>query len=94
MVGGQVLDLEGRKRSKRGKSLGDISQKDRFPSYRFYSMRSNSWFRSFPGKRNFGKLWHAFGECFQIKDDILDVTQEKEVLGKTQVKIKYRTKLL
>lgn len=84
MVGGQVLDL-----LYQGK---DVSEKEVFEIYR----RKTARFIQAPilcggilggaprRERNilsrFGLL---LGECFQIKDDLLDVTQESARLGKT-----------
>ncbi|MBP9014917.1 MAG: polyprenyl synthetase family protein [Candidatus Atribacteria bacterium] len=93
MVGGQVLDLEG---EGRGVSEEEV--------WKIYHLKTGSFLTAsilcgaIAGSatsqekevlEEFGML---LGECFQIKDDILDVTQEKEVLGKTPGKDKIQDK--
>ena len=92
MVGGQVLDLEGEGREVRKKRCGKyiVKKQAPFSLLLFYGAIAGS---APPQEKetlkNFGIL---LGECFQIKDDILDVTQKKEVLGKTPGKDKIQDK--
>ena len=64
MVGGQVLDLEGEGREVSEEKVWEIYRKKTGSFYRFYSMRSNSWFRSFPGKKKFWKTLACFWGVF------------------------------
>ena len=93
MVGGQVLDLEGEGREVSEEKVWEIYRK-KTGSLLTASILCGAIAGSAPSQEkeileNFGML---LGECFQIKDDILDVTQEKEVLGKTPGKDKIQDK--
>ncbi|HOQ68140.1 MAG TPA: polyprenyl synthetase family protein [Candidatus Atribacteria bacterium] len=93
MVGGQVLDLEGEGREVSEEEVGKI-YRQKTASFLTASILCGAIAGSAPSSerevlKNFGML---LGECFQIKDDILDVTQEKEVLGKTPGKDKLQDK--
>ncbi len=93
MVGGQVLDLEGEGREVREEEVWEIYRK-KTSSFLTASILCGAIAGSAPPQeketlKNFGIL---LGECFQIKDDILDVTQKKEVLGKTPGKDKIQDK--
>ena len=84
MVGGQVLDLE-----RQGQSVSESQV------YEIYLLKTARFIQapvvcgSIVGKadRKESKILSEFGlqlgKCFQIKDDLLDVTQESKVLGKT-----------
>lgn len=84
MVGGQVLDLE-----YQGKGVGENEV------YRIYYMKTARFIQApvvcggiaggveSEEQNVLAKFGLKLGVCFQIKDDLLDVTQESSVLGKT-----------
>lgn len=84
LIGGQVMDLEGE-----GKSLGKAALVRIHEAktaallttaLRLGAMSANAT----PGKLNaLTRFGYALGLAFQVIDDILDVTQTTEVLGKT-----------
>lgn len=85
MVGGQVLDLlyQGREEIQEGEIIDMYRRKTAF--FIQAPILCGSILGGAPKKEQkalaqFGLL---LGECFQIKDDILDVTQESARLGKT-----------
>jgi geranylgeranyl diphosphate synthase type II len=86
LVGGQVLDLEGEGRGEaltlaelrrihEGKTAALLGT-----SVRFGGMSANATPRQLAALSEFG---HALGLAFQVIDDILDVTQTTEKLGKS-----------
>jgi geranylgeranyl diphosphate synthase type II len=84
LLGGQVADLEGEKRTvslpelrfiHEGKTAALLSA-----SIRLGAMAGGA----SPGVvETFGRFGHAVGLAFQVQDDILDMTQPSEVLGKS-----------
>lgn len=93
MVGGQVLDLEGEGREVSEEEVGKI-YRQKTASFLTASILCGAIAGSASSseKEILKKFGMLLGECFQIKDDILDVTQEKEVLGKTPGKDKLQDK--
>ncbi len=86
LVGGQVLDLEGEGRGKKltlaelrriheGKTAALLAT-----SVRFGGMSANATPRQLQALSDFG---YSLGLAFQVIDDILDVTQTTEKLGKS-----------
>ncbi|WP_367871175.1 polyprenyl synthetase family protein [Luteolibacter sp. Populi] len=84
LIGGQVLDLEGEGRKLTKAQLVKIHEAKTAAllttSIRLGAMTANATEKQLEGLTVFG---HALGLAFQVIDDILDVTQSTEVLGKT-----------
>lgn len=84
LIGGQVLDLEGEGRSLSKAQLVRIHEAKTAAlltsSIRLGAMSANATPRKLEALTTFG---HSLGLAFQVIDDILDVTQSTEVLGKT-----------
>jgi geranylgeranyl diphosphate synthase type II len=84
LIGGQVMDLEGEGKSLTKRDLVRIHEAKTAAlltsSLRLGGMTANATPARLEALTNFG---HALGLAFQVIDDILDVTQSTEVLGKT-----------
>ena len=84
LIGGQVLDLEGEGKKLTKGQLVKIHEAKTAAlltsSIRLGAMTANATEKQLEGLSVFG---HALGLAFQVIDDILDVTQSTEVLGKT-----------
>jgi len=84
LIGGQVLDLEGEGRKATKARLVKIHEAKTaallMSSLRLGAMTANATPKQLEALTVFG---HALGHAFQVIDDILDVTQSTEVLGKT-----------
>jgi geranylgeranyl diphosphate synthase type II len=93
LIGGQVADLEGEGRPLRGAELKYIHRCKTAAlltaSIRLGAMSANATPRQLENLTAFGQ---ALGLAFQIIDDILDVTQTTEKLGKTAGKDVQATK--
>ncbi|MGL4401762.1 MAG: polyprenyl synthetase family protein [Luteolibacter sp.] len=84
LIGGQVMDLEGEGKKLTQRDLVRIHEAKTAAlltsALRLGGMAANAT----PGKLEaLTKFGHALGLAFQVIDDILDVTQSTEVLGKT-----------
>jgi len=84
LIGGQVMDLEGEGKKLTKKDLVRIHEAKTAAlltaSLRLGGMTANAKPEKLQALSDFG---HALGLAFQVIDDILDVTQSTEVLGKT-----------
>jgi geranylgeranyl diphosphate synthase type II len=84
LIGGQVMDLEGEGKKLTKRDLVRIHEAKTAAllttSLRLGSMSANATPARLESLTKFG---HALGLAFQVIDDILDVTQSTEVLGKT-----------
>ncbi|BCU76248.1 polyprenyl synthetase family protein [Luteolibacter sp. LG18] len=84
LIGGQVLDLEGEGQKPSKARLLKIHEAKTAAlltaSLRLGGMTANATPKQLEALTTFG---HALGLAFQVIDDILDVTQSTEVLGKT-----------
>ena len=84
LIGGQVLDLEGEGRRLTKSQLVKIHEAKTAAllttSIRLGAMTANATPAKLDALSTFG---HALGLAFQVIDDILDVTQSTEILGKT-----------
>ncbi len=84
LIGGQVLDLEGEGQKATKARLVKIHEAKTaallMSSLRLGAMTANATSKQLEALTVFG---HALGHAFQVIDDILDVTQSTEVLGKT-----------
>jgi geranylgeranyl diphosphate synthase type II len=84
LIGGQVLDLEGEGKKLTKKDLVRIHESKTAAlltsSLRLGAMTANATPAKLEAITKFG---YALGLAFQVIDDILDVTQSTEVLGKT-----------
>lgn len=84
LIGGQVLDLEGEGRKLGQKDLVKIHEAKTAAlltsSIRLGAMSANATPRKLEALSSFG---YNLGLAFQVIDDILDVTQTTEMLGKT-----------
>ncbi len=84
LIGGQVLDLEGEGKKLTKKDLVRIHEAKTAAllttSVRLGAMTANATSRKMEALTTFG---YNLGLAFQVIDDILDVTQTTEVLGKT-----------
>lgn len=84
LIGGQVLDLEGEGKTLTKRDLVQIHEAKTAAlltsSLRLGAMTANATDAKLEAVTTFG---HALGLAFQVIDDILDVTQSTEVLGKT-----------
>lgn len=84
LIGGQVMDLEGEGKKLTKKDLIRIHEAKTAAlltsSLRLGAMTANAKPEKLQALTHFG---HALGLAFQVIDDILDVTQSTEVLGKT-----------
>ncbi len=84
LIGGQVMDLEGEGKTLTKRDLVRIHEAKTAAllttSLRLGAMTANATPAKLEALTNFG---HALGLAFQVIDDILDVTQSTEVLGKT-----------
>ena len=84
LIGGQVMDLEGEGQQLTPRELVRIHQAKTAAllttSLRLGAMTANATPAKLAALTRFG---HALGLAFQVIDDILDVTQSTEVLGKT-----------
>jgi geranylgeranyl diphosphate synthase, type II len=84
LIGGQVLDLEGEGKPLTKRELVQIHEAKTAAlltsSLRLGGMTANATPAKLAALTTFG---HALGLAFQVIDDILDVTQSTEVLGKT-----------
>ncbi len=84
LIGGQVMDLEGEGKSLTKRELVLIHEAKTAAllttALRLGAMTANATPAKLAALTNFG---HALGLAFQVIDDILDVTQSTEVLGKT-----------
>lgn len=84
LIGGQVMDLEGEGESLSKRDLVRIHEAKTAAlltcSLRLGGMTANATPARLDALTAFG---HALGLAFQVIDDILDVTQSTEVLGKT-----------
>jgi len=93
LIGGQVADLEGEGRALRGAELRYIHQSKTAAlltaSLRLGAMSANVTPAKLAALTAFGE---ALGLAFQVIDDILDVTQTTEKLGKTAGKDAQATK--
>lgn len=93
LIGGQVADLEGEGRALRGVELRYIHQSKTAAlltaSLRLGAMSANATPAKLAALTAFGE---ALGLAFQVIDDILDVTQTTEKLGKTAGKDAQATK--
>jgi geranylgeranyl diphosphate synthase, type II len=84
LIGGQVMDLEGEGKKLTKRELVRIHEAKTAAlltsSLRLGAMSANAT----PAKLSaMGEFGHRLGLAFQVIDDILDVTQSTEVLGKT-----------
>lgn len=93
LIGGQVADLEGEGRALRGTELRYIHKSKTAAlltaSLRLGAMSANATPAKLAALTTFGE---ALGLAFQVIDDILDVTQTTEKLGKTAGKDAEATK--
>ncbi|MDB6076920.1 MAG: Polyprenyl synthetase [Akkermansiaceae bacterium] len=84
LIGGQVMDLEGEGKKLTKAQLVKIHEAKTAAllatSIRLGAMTANASDEKLEALTTFG---HALGLAFQVIDDILDVTQSTEVLGKT-----------
>ncbi|MGL5018133.1 MAG: polyprenyl synthetase family protein [Luteolibacter sp.] len=84
LIGGQVMDLEGEGKKLTQRDLVRIHEAKTAAllttSLRLGGMTANATPAKLEALTKFG---HALGLAFQVIDDILDVTQSTEVLGKT-----------
>ena len=84
LIGGQVMDLEGEGKKLTKAQLVKIHEAKTAAllttSIRLGAMTANATEKQLEALTTFG---HALGLAFQVIDDILDVTQSTEVLGKT-----------
>jgi geranylgeranyl diphosphate synthase type II len=84
LIGGQVMDLEGEGRKLTKKDLVRIHEAKTAAlltsSLRLGAMTANATPAKLQAVTDFG---YALGLAFQVIDDILDVTQSTEILGKT-----------
>jgi len=84
LIGGQVMDLEGEGKQLTKRDLVRIHEAKTAAlltcSLRLGAMTANASSKKLAAITDFG---HALGLAFQVIDDILDVTQSTEVLGKT-----------
>jgi geranylgeranyl diphosphate synthase type II len=84
LIGGQVMDLEGEGKKLTKRDLVRIHEAKTAAlltsSLRLGAMTANATPSKLAALTKFG---HALGLAFQVIDDILDVTQSTEVLGKT-----------
>ena len=84
LIGGQVLDLEGEKKTLNKRGLIRIHEAKTAAlltcSLRLGAMSANATPRQLEALTGFG---YNLGLAFQVIDDILDVTQSTEKLGKT-----------
>jgi geranylgeranyl diphosphate synthase type II len=84
LIGGQVMDLEGEGEKLTKRELVRIHEAKTAAllttSLRLGAMTANATPRKLEALTHFGR---ALGLAFQVIDDILDVTQSTEVLGKT-----------
>jgi geranylgeranyl diphosphate synthase type II len=84
LIGGQVMDLEGEGKKLNKRDLVRIHEAKTAAllttSLRLGAMTSNATPAKLQALTLFG---HALGLAFQVIDDILDVTQSTEMLGKT-----------
>ncbi len=84
LIGGQVMDLEGEGKKLTKRDLVRIHEAKTAAllttSLRLGAMSANATPAKLEALTKFG---HALGLAFQVIDDILDVTQTTEVLGKT-----------
>ena len=84
LIGGQVMDLEGEGKKLTKRDLVRIHEAKTAAlltsSLRLGGMTANASPAKLEALTKFG---HALGLAFQVIDDILDVTQSTEVLGKT-----------
>jgi geranylgeranyl diphosphate synthase type II len=84
LIGGQVMDLEGEGKKLTKRDLVRIHEAKTAAlltsSLRLGGMTANASPAKLEALTEFG---HALGLAFQVIDDILDVTQSTEVLGKT-----------
>ena len=84
LIGGQVMDLEGEGKTLTKRDLVRIHEAKTAAlltsSLRLGAMTANATPARLEALTQFG---HALGLAFQVIDDILDVTQSTEVLGKT-----------
>ena len=84
LIGGQVLDLEGEKKTLDKRGLVKIHEAKTaallISSLRLGAMSANATPRQLEALSLFG---YKLGLAFQVIDDILDVTQSTEKLGKT-----------
>ena len=84
MVGGQVLDIDSEGTEVNEERVNDIY---RMKTARF--IQASILCGAVVGKasedemHNLGQFGLLLGECFQMKDDLLDVTQSSNILGKT-----------
>ncbi|MFZ9936294.1 MAG: polyprenyl synthetase family protein [Luteolibacter sp.] len=84
LIGGQVMDLEGEGKKLTKRDLVRIHESKTAAllttSLRLGAMTANATAAKLAALTDFG---HNLGLAFQVIDDILDVTQSTEVLGKT-----------
>lgn len=84
LIGGQVMDLEGEGKKTTKRDLVRIHEAKTAAlltaSLRLGAMTANATPKKLAALTDFG---HNLGLAFQVIDDILDVTQSTEVLGKT-----------
>jgi geranylgeranyl diphosphate synthase type II len=84
LIGGQVMDLEGEGKKLTKRDLVRIHEAKTAAlltsALRLGGMTANATPAKLEALTNFG---YALGLAFQVIDDILDVTQSTEVLGKT-----------
>lgn len=84
LIGGQVMDLEGESKKLTKRDLVRIHEAKTAAlltsALRLGGMTANATPAKLEALTNFG---YALGLAFQVIDDILDVTQSTEVLGKT-----------
>ncbi|MBK1883953.1 polyprenyl synthetase family protein [Luteolibacter pohnpeiensis] len=84
LIGGQVMDLEGEGKALSKRDLVKIHEAKTAAlltsSLRLGAMTANATPAKLDALTTFG---HALGLAFQVIDDILDVTQSTEILGKT-----------
>jgi geranylgeranyl diphosphate synthase type II len=84
LIGGQVMDLEGEGKKLTKRDLVRIHEAKTAAllttSLRLGAMTANATSAKLEALTLFG---HALGLAFQVIDDILDVTQSTEILGKT-----------
>ena len=84
LIGGQVMDLEGEGKKLTKRDLVRIHEAKTAAllttSLRLGAMSANATPAKLEALTKFG---HALGLAFQVIDDILDVTQTTEMLGKT-----------
>jgi len=84
LIGGQVMDLEGEGKTPSPRELVRIHEAKTAAllttSLRLGAMTANATPAKLAALTRFG---HALGLAFQVIDDILDITQSTEMLGKT-----------